>query len=332
MGPSSARQALAQLPLFATLDEREELADLLALARPFQAAAGSVLFSQGEPADGMYVLTEGEVEIRARVPGDTRRTLVRLGAGAMVGEMGLIDRGPRSADAQAHTRVAGWFLSEQLFRALRMARRPSARKVMERVCLALCERIRARAADVARVRPPTASPWDPDAGLPASRPPPALPDALPPAWLERLPFFAGISAADRTALLACGKLVAAPRGQRLWDEGDPPRRCYVPVRGALRLTVDVSGGLEPCLVLGPGRLAGGVALLDGLPQPTSCEVRESGWLFEAESEQLRRVATGTSSLSLELFEAVAASLVDQLRLLTRTVARLSAQGRIQRQR
>jgi CRP-like cAMP-binding protein len=62
-------------------------------------AAGDVIFREGDPSGGvMYVVVAGEVDILrdgARVD-----TLV---AGDPLGEMGLIDRGPRSATAVARS-------------------------------------------------------------------------------------------------------------------------------------------------------------------------------------------------------------------------------------
>jgi CRP-like cAMP-binding protein len=60
--------------------------------------AGAVVFSEGDPGDRMYVVREGEIELRL---GD--RTLAVLGEGAMLGEMALLDDAPRSATAVART-------------------------------------------------------------------------------------------------------------------------------------------------------------------------------------------------------------------------------------
>ena len=63
-----------------------------------QLAPGEVLFKEGDKRDKMYVLLEGEVEIRL---GDY---LVETAApGALIGEMALIDDNPRAANAVAKT-------------------------------------------------------------------------------------------------------------------------------------------------------------------------------------------------------------------------------------
>jgi CRP/FNR family transcriptional regulator, cyclic AMP receptor protein len=59
-----------------------------------EAESGHALFRQGEPGDTMFVVIEGGVEV-------TRdgRVIETIGAGEIIGELALIDTGPRSASA-----------------------------------------------------------------------------------------------------------------------------------------------------------------------------------------------------------------------------------------
>ncbi len=63
--------------------------------------AGEVIFQQGDPGDGVYVVEDGMVEISALMPGDQRRVLSHLGPGAFFGEMAVLDLQSRSATATA---------------------------------------------------------------------------------------------------------------------------------------------------------------------------------------------------------------------------------------
>ncbi len=76
--------------------------DLLELFRhqiDFQVVpAGEILFKEGEPAEFMYVLMSGTAEIIAR-----NRVLETAEAGAIVGEMAMIDESVRSATVVAKT-------------------------------------------------------------------------------------------------------------------------------------------------------------------------------------------------------------------------------------
>ncbi len=62
--------------------------------------AGSLIFSEGDPADAAYLIERGAVEIALTRDGQ-RQVLALLGPGEVFGEMGVIDSLPRSATAVA---------------------------------------------------------------------------------------------------------------------------------------------------------------------------------------------------------------------------------------
>ena len=59
-------------------------------------AAGQTLFREGEPAELMYVLMSGTIDIIVN-----NRLVETAKAGAIIGEMGMIDEGTRSATVVA---------------------------------------------------------------------------------------------------------------------------------------------------------------------------------------------------------------------------------------
>jgi CRP-like cAMP-binding protein len=62
-------------------------------------AAGTTVFAQGDPSDVMYVVLEGELDLQ-----HGGQTLETASAGAIVGEMALIEKNvPRSATVIAKT-------------------------------------------------------------------------------------------------------------------------------------------------------------------------------------------------------------------------------------
>src|SRR5215469_3586790 len=61
-------------------------------------SAGTTIFEEGSPGDVMYVILDGEVEVR--VGNDLVEV---LGSGEIVGEMALIDASPRSASIVARS-------------------------------------------------------------------------------------------------------------------------------------------------------------------------------------------------------------------------------------
>src|SRR5215471_11545389 len=61
-------------------------------------AAGDFVFREGDPAERMYVVQEGEVDILVG-----ERRVNTIGPGEILGEMALIDHLPRSGSAKART-------------------------------------------------------------------------------------------------------------------------------------------------------------------------------------------------------------------------------------
>jgi CRP/FNR family transcriptional regulator, cyclic AMP receptor protein len=77
------------------------------------AAAGKIIFAQGEPGDVMYVVVEGKAHIM--IDGKLRETVQR---GGILGEMALIDARPRSAAAIAKTQCLLVPIDEERFNDL----------------------------------------------------------------------------------------------------------------------------------------------------------------------------------------------------------------------
>jgi len=87
--------------LFRGLDAAQA-ATLRAAMRPRTLAAGELLFRQGDPADGLYLLTRGSITITAGSSADpAQRRYVSFSAGHVLGETAMLDGGTRSARATA---------------------------------------------------------------------------------------------------------------------------------------------------------------------------------------------------------------------------------------
>lgn len=110
MTPAEAHTALDRLPLLEGVPAAVR-ARLAACARPARYATGAVVFRRGDPgADGMLVVLDGLVRLHLATGAGRELTLGLAGPGEPVGEVALIDGGPRSADATALTPVRGLML------------------------------------------------------------------------------------------------------------------------------------------------------------------------------------------------------------------------------
>lgn len=123
---------LRRVPLFEELggDDLRQVAQILL---PISLPAGHVIFRKGEQGDELFVIVRGLVLIR---DGDT--TLAKLGERNFFGELAVLDREARSADAVCDVESDLFRLQAADFEEL-MARRPPIR---QHVLLTLVRRLR----------------------------------------------------------------------------------------------------------------------------------------------------------------------------------------------
>lgn len=91
---------LKRVELFRGLNDNQ-LHKLADISRKESYAGGEVICHQGDPGDKMYVIADGQVEIKVRDSVGTTYSAVYLGEGQVVGEIALIDQGNRSASVVA---------------------------------------------------------------------------------------------------------------------------------------------------------------------------------------------------------------------------------------
>jgi CRP-like cAMP-binding protein len=80
--------------------------------------AGDIICTENERPDGLFIVKEGLVEIFHQISTDdgiTEISLGRVGVRGMFGEMGIIDRQPRSASARALGPTKVVFISRMAF-------------------------------------------------------------------------------------------------------------------------------------------------------------------------------------------------------------------------
>ena len=79
---------------------------------------GEMLFERGDPGDGCYWLQRGVLAVCVGSAAGEHRILAILGAGAIVGELAMIDGLPRSASVQAVRDCQLTFVSRSVFSAM----------------------------------------------------------------------------------------------------------------------------------------------------------------------------------------------------------------------
>jgi CRP/FNR family transcriptional regulator, cyclic AMP receptor protein len=133
---------LKTVPLFEGLTSHH-LQKIAALAEASSYAASSRIFSEGDPGEAMYVILDGKVRISKTVPGGGEEALAVLQKGQFFGEMALIEeRGPRSADAIAHTPCTLWAIERARLEQLMFTDKELAYVLLWTFVRTLSERLR----------------------------------------------------------------------------------------------------------------------------------------------------------------------------------------------
>ena len=113
-------QTLAKVPIFSGLTENE-LGFLAQRTVPRQYSAGEMVFGEGEPCSGLYVVKSGNVRIYKSSPTGREQVLSIDGPGSSIAEIPVFDGGSYPASAAAADDATLLFVSKQDFQALCLA-------------------------------------------------------------------------------------------------------------------------------------------------------------------------------------------------------------------
>src|SRR5437660_1180629 len=97
---SAASGVLKSVALFGSMSD-SEVAILAARTAHRRYAAGELLFTEGEPCSGLYIVAAGRVRIFKTSPAGREQVLAIEGAGSSVAELPVFDGGSYPASASA---------------------------------------------------------------------------------------------------------------------------------------------------------------------------------------------------------------------------------------
>lgn len=129
-----------QIPLFDGLTATQ-LKQMQASMRERLYQAGEVIFNVGEVSDSMLVVLQGRASVMVQA-GQRRVRLTSLRRGGVVGEMGFLDRAPRSATVVAEEQLLAYVLTRDAFDDLRQRSPETAYILIQNLTLNLAVRLR----------------------------------------------------------------------------------------------------------------------------------------------------------------------------------------------
>lgn len=143
--------AALELPLEQTDLARDMSAENLAILSrhlaPAHYAAGEMLCRTGDAADRFWIIRRGSVSVRlAGVKAQIR--LASLAPGCCVGEMGLLDNRPRSADVVADEEVQAYLLTKESFDTIMREHPHIGQAILSNIARQLAQRLRHTSEDL----------------------------------------------------------------------------------------------------------------------------------------------------------------------------------------
>jgi CRP-like cAMP-binding protein len=110
-------EQIQRIPIFAGL-EPEVIEAIAERAAARSIAPGEVLFNEGDPCEGVFLVVDGSVKIFKTSPSGRQVTLAVETAPATVAEVPLFDGGPYPASVEAIDSVVVLFIHKRDFRAV----------------------------------------------------------------------------------------------------------------------------------------------------------------------------------------------------------------------
>ncbi len=298
--PSALEQFIRSIPLFSFVGP-EDMSEVLRVLRPVQLNAGDVLFREGEPGRAMWVLGEGaEVSINTTQGHTSKRPVAVAYAkkGSVIGEMALVDDGPRSATAVVTQDGHAHQIDAQEFHSMRATFVPAAFKILRKICLDLCMRLRATNERIV----PSGQKHVETPSLPPGRRPELT-------ELDEFPAFKALPAVVKLALAQKLEVQEFTELTPLFAEGEPSDGAYFLVQGE----VSVGRNGKTLANLPAGTMFGVVACIDSGPRSASCLTTGPAKLFRISDRHFDSLFASGHRFAYQMVDLVARQLVQHVR-------------------
>jgi CRP/FNR family transcriptional regulator, cyclic AMP receptor protein len=293
-------------PLLSLVEPRQAGA-LEQLFHPVMLEPGQVLFEEGKPCDWLWVLGPGaEVSVTRAEDEPGQVVVAHLASGDTVGEMALVDEGPRSGTARVDVGGPAAVMAAQDFYGLRDAYHPAAYQLLRKICLELCWRLRGTSD---RLVPRSLSVPETPLRMRAER--------AEPEHLDELPTFRVLPRVVKLALAQKLERLEASDATTVCSEGEEGDAAYFICSGSVQ--VERSG--QPLAHLHPGEVFGMVALMDGGPRSATCVTDGPTRLLRLARVDFEALFSSANRFAFQLVEGMARQLVRNLRTADLLLAR-----------
>ena len=293
-----------------SLVQPEQVGALEKLFHPVMLEPGQVLFEEGKPCDWLWVVGPGaEVSVTQAEARPGQVVVAHLSSGDTVGEMALVDGGPRSGTARVVVGGPAAVMAARDFYALRDAYHPAAFQLLRKICVELCWRLRGTSD---RLVPPSLVLAKASLQVPHLR--------TEPEQLDALPAFRVLPRVVKLALAQKLGRIDAPDATTVCSEGEEGDAAYFIASGS----VQVLRSAQTLAHLQANEWFGMVALMDGGPRSATCVTDGPTRLLRLGRADFETLFSSGNRFAFLLVEDMARQLVKNLRAADLLLARPEA--------
>jgi CRP-like cAMP-binding protein len=316
----SEREAVAFLAGVSLLEGRgeDDLAELAEAMRRRKAAAGDVLWSEGDEARELLFVLEGEVGVSLGAPGGKAIEIGRVRPGGVLGEIGLLEGGRHTMTVRATEPTTLLALSRHDFGALLARPDSSSFELKRRLASQFTVRLRNQLAQLATtlggevVAPARSAPELEACGPPDSR------------YLSRMATFHDFDPVALWGFLTSGSYAMCPPGRTLLAEAELSEACYLTINGAVEKILVRGDRRVRVGLAGPGKAFGYESLIDDLPSPVTAITRERTLVLVLPRDPFKKLYGRDDTIARVFLDVLLRDLVTTLRVTLRPHARLAA--------
>ncbi|MCG6985153.1 MAG: cyclic nucleotide-binding domain-containing protein [Thiocapsa sp.] len=272
---------------------RWEYKALAPSVRNLELARGASIYQTGDPADALYVIASGEVELYD--PSDTTKPVERIRRNEAFGWLSCITGAPTSEAAVAATDVSLWVIPKAAIDSL-VRNSPELNQRVHR--LLRSERITEYLVARQGMDPGAAQAWLDQAAhtlLSSGRVPPALPvtrkrdlfrERL--ADVRRFPLIQGLPPEEQELILSRLLYKAHRRGEHFFHQNEPASRMFIIERGRVSL-IDPHAGRRTHESIRANDAFGALSLLTGAHHTMTAVATEDTTVWELRRADLQEL-------------------------------------------
>lgn len=250
-------------------------------------ATGEVLFQQGDAGDALFIIGQGEIEVRV-----DDHAVAKLQAGECIGDLALLDGEPRSATAVARVETSLLRVASDRFRNL-IATQPAAAR-------ALLQTIEHRIRDVQGGQV-AVTPQMRRSQLMRAQKLDLLQLVSTMSFLRQVELFRDLSTSALANLAGIAEQITLYEGDTLFEQGDPGESLYLVSSGSIAIVVDE----RQVATLERNACLGEMALLSGLPRSATAWAITESRLLRIGSDDFMNLLAAEPEIVLALLRTLA---------------------------